>query len=56
MILPWASTIAVYTAKLAGEPEYGCTFTPHFSGSRWNASSALFWHSLSSSSTCSVPP
>lgn len=28
-------------------PESVCTFTPHFSGSRSNASSARFWHRLS---------
>ena len=30
------------TWKLAGEPERDCTFTPHFSGSNLNASSARF--------------
>ena len=35
---------AVYTAKLAGEPDSGCTLTPHTAGSRLNAASARAWH------------
>lgn len=35
------------TWKFAGLPDRVCTFTPHFSGSRSNASSARFWHMVS---------
>ncbi len=40
MMRSWGFSSAVYTAKLAGEPECGCTLTPHSSGSRWKASRA----------------
>lgn len=88
MMRPWGSTMAVYMAKFAGDPEekknqcalelmfhmlhhllqqqsndtetnppeYGWTFTPHFSGSRPYTLRARSWHKRSSSSTCSVPP
>jgi len=36
------TTCQQLTWKLAGEPERDCTFTPHFSGSSLNASSARF--------------
>lgn len=36
----------MYTWKLAGDPDSGCTFTPHLVGSRRNASRARFWHRL----------
>ena len=52
----WGLSKAVKTAKLAGLPEYGCTLTPHFSGSSLKASSALFWHSRSMSSMNVLPP
>lgn len=47
---------AVYTAKLAGDPEYGCTLTPHSSGLNLNAANARFWHRISISSITSLPP
>ena len=43
------------TWKLAGEPDNDCTFTPHLSGSRRNASSALFWQRISALSMNSFP-
>ena len=33
--------------SIVWKPEYGCTFTPHFSGSRLYTSNALLWHNLS---------
>ena len=56
MILSWGLSRPVYTWKLAGEPERACTLTPHFSGSRPNASSARRWHSVSAWSMNSLPP
>ena len=52
----WGFSKPVKTAKLAGLPEYGCTFTPHLAGSSLKASSALFWHSRSISSMNVLPP
>lgn len=34
IIRPFGSTSAVYTAKLAGQPDRLCTLTPHNSGSK----------------------
>ena len=34
-------------SSIVWKPEYGCTFTPHFSGSRLYTSNALLWHNLS---------
>ena len=56
MILSWGLSSAVYTAKLAGDPESAWTLTPHSSSLSLNASSARFWHSLSVSSMNSLPP
>jgi hypothetical protein len=39
---------------LEGEPDSDCTLTAHFSGSRPNAASARFWHSVSA--WCSSHP
>jgi hypothetical protein len=41
MILSWGCSRPVNTSKLAGLPEYGCTFTPHFAGSNLKHSKAL---------------
>ena len=37
MMRPPGGQVAWSAAKFAGEPEYGCTFTPHFAGSHPNA-------------------
>ena len=42
--------------KLAGEPLSGCTFTPHFAGSAWNAVSARVRQRSSAMSMNSLPP
>lgn len=56
MILSWGCKTDVYAAKLAGEPEYGWTFTPHRLESRPKVLSARFWQSNSIWSTISAPP
>jgi len=44
------------TAKLAGEPERVCTFTPHFAGSARKVDSARLRHMSSAMSMNSLPP
>ena len=56
IILSWGLRSPVYTWKLEGDPERDWTLTPHFSGSKRNASSARFWHSVSAMSMNSLPP
>ncbi len=46
MMRSWGCSSAVYTAKLAGEPECGCTLTPHSSGSRPYSASARSWRNV----------
>lgn len=48
--------LPVYTAKFAGDPEYGWTFTPHCSGSKPYASRARFWANISILSINWLPP
>lgn len=40
MMRSWGCSRAVYTMKFAGEPECGCTLTPHSAGSNPNSASA----------------
>ncbi len=40
MMRSWGCSRAVYTMKFAGEPECGCTLTPHSAGSSPNSASA----------------
>ena len=43
IIFPFGPRRAVKTAKLAGEPDRGCTLTPHSSGLQPKAFRALDW-------------
>lgn len=47
MIRSWGLSTPVYTAKLAGDPEYGCTLIPHSSGLSLYVARARCWHNLS---------